>query len=136
MWRMAVIVVCGTFLIGAFAGHTLFRQDVISTRTFTNPHQLAAELEAHGLILHYVEDGTCNAYLSTSVKSLDQLLALKASPEYAHEWKGVVIFKRTCPALGMVTSDWGDFHWWASDYLVVYGDPELVQRIKKIRPNE
>jgi hypothetical protein len=56
MWRMAVLVACSTFLIGALAGYGLFRQDVVRTHTFTNPHQLAGELEAHGLILR-VERG-------------------------------------------------------------------------------
>lgn len=130
--RIAAPVAFGTFFLGTLAGYALFEQSPPRRRAFSNAHELAAELAEHGLTLHYVEDDTCNAYLSTSVKPLDQLLRLKAAPEYAAEWKGVVMFLRTCPALAPETAGWGAFHWWASDNLLVYGDPVLVERIKKL----
>jgi len=129
--RMAVPITFGAFLLGGVAGYCLSNLGP-AARPLLNAHEIAAELAERGLTLHYVEDDTCNAYLSTSPRPLDELLRLKAAPEYAADWKGVVMLLRTAPGLAPETADWGDFHWWASGNLLVYGDPALVQRIRKM----
>lgn len=133
LWIVVSLFVAAVALVPL--AHPLLRRPVAPPRTITELTEFLSRVEPKLYVVPLPNGSEDGVWLCASPHSREDLMdrMLIRAPEYANQWKGIVI----CQGLGThfvfpeyELEDWGEYGMRIGP-LLFYGDPELLRRIHK-----